>query len=120
MAFDDILTERLLLRPLRPDDAEAVFAYRSLNEVSRYQCWEPRSEEEVRDFIHGMERTKPDTPDTWYQIAIEVSGNSLRGFINGQPRLDSHVDSTFVAGEIGIGTMQDATVIIDDVQVTQL
>ena len=70
MTFKDLHTPRLLLRPLCPEDAEAVFAYRSLPEVSRYQCWEPRSAAEILDFIRGLEKIRPDTPDTWYQLAV--------------------------------------------------
>jgi RimJ/RimL family protein N-acetyltransferase len=46
-------TERLLLRPFRSDDFDAVYAFESLPEVARYLYWEPRSPEEVRA---GLER----------------------------------------------------------------
>ena len=36
----DLETERLLLRKMRLDDAEAVFAYASDPEVTRYVLWE--------------------------------------------------------------------------------
>ena len=39
----DIATERLVLRALRADDAETMFAYRSDPEIMRYQGWEPES-----------------------------------------------------------------------------
>lgn len=47
-----IETERLLLRRLRPDDDEAVFAYASDPEVSNYVVWDThRSVEDSRSFI---------------------------------------------------------------------
>ena len=42
-------TGRLVLRPLEEGDAEALHAYQSLPEVARYQYWEPRSLDEIRD-----------------------------------------------------------------------
>lgn len=45
-------TPRLILRPLRPEDAEAVFAYASDPEVSRYMTWDQhRSLAESHAFI---------------------------------------------------------------------
>lgn len=43
-----VLTDRLVLRPMEPGDAEALHAYQSLPEVARFQFWEPRSLEEIR------------------------------------------------------------------------
>lgn len=42
-----IETTRLRLRPFTLADVDAVHAYQSLEEVARYQYWEPRSREEV-------------------------------------------------------------------------
>ena len=45
-------TDRLILRKMTPDDAEAVFAYASDSEVSRYVLWEThRSIEDSRAFL---------------------------------------------------------------------
>ena len=38
----ELETERLLLRKMRLDDAEAMFAYASDPEVTRYVLWESR------------------------------------------------------------------------------
>jgi RimJ/RimL family protein N-acetyltransferase len=66
----EIVTERLVLRAPRLDDAETMFAYRSDPEVRRYQCWEPQSLEEVRAFITGVSAVEPFAPGTWRQLAI--------------------------------------------------
>jgi [ribosomal protein S5]-alanine N-acetyltransferase len=48
----ELETERLLLRKMRLDDAEAMFAYASDPEVTRYVLWEPhRSIEDSERFL---------------------------------------------------------------------
>lgn len=44
-------TERLSLRNLRPEDADAIFACRNDPECLRYQRWEDTSAEGVREFV---------------------------------------------------------------------
>jgi ribosomal-protein-alanine N-acetyltransferase len=47
-----LVTDRLILRKMTPDDAEAVFAYASDPEVTRYVIWEThRSVEDSRAFL---------------------------------------------------------------------
>ena len=67
---DEIVTERLVLRTLRPGDAEAMFAYRSDPEVARYQGWQRESVDEVRAFIADLATNEPFAPGTWRQFAI--------------------------------------------------
>jgi RimJ/RimL family protein N-acetyltransferase len=43
-----IETERLVLRPLEPDDFDALYAYQSREDVTRYLYWGPRTKPEVR------------------------------------------------------------------------
>jgi len=46
------VTDRLILRKMTPDDAEAIFAYASDPEVTRYVIWEThRSVEDSRGFL---------------------------------------------------------------------
>ena len=68
--FAPIETDRLTLRRLVPDDAPAVFAYRSDPGVSRYQLWRPGTVESVRNFLKELAAVRPDTPGTWLQLAI--------------------------------------------------
>jgi RimJ/RimL family protein N-acetyltransferase len=63
---------RLQLRPLKPTDARALFAYRSLSEVYIYQSWNPAFEEEALSFILDQEGLEFDTPGTWYQLGITL------------------------------------------------
>ncbi len=46
-----IATARLQLRPLGPGDVDALHAYHSLESVTRYQFWSPRSTKELAEKI---------------------------------------------------------------------
>ncbi len=72
--FNEILTDRLCLRCLQPEDNERMFAYRSNPEVLQYQSWEPQSQEEIRSFINSNLGREFNTPG-WYQIAIARRGD---------------------------------------------
>jgi RimJ/RimL family protein N-acetyltransferase len=46
-------TDRLVLRPFEPDDAEAIAAYQGRADVCRYIPYSPRSVAEVRQRLDG-------------------------------------------------------------------
>ncbi len=69
--FPEILTERLSLRCLLPDDADNMLAYRCDPAVAQYQSWHPQSLEEIHSFIGSMSRKEFNTPG-WYQIGIAL------------------------------------------------
>ena len=61
-------TERLVLRPLRPGDEGAVFAYASDPEVARWTLWEPHeSLEASRTFIadYAYANYRQEVPDPY-------------------------------------------------------
>lgn len=65
----EITGNRIRLRPIAAEDAQAVFAYRSDAETNKYQGWIPKSLEEVDVFI----QKNPDTfnqPESWFQLVI--------------------------------------------------
>jgi len=68
--FESLSSSRLVLRTLAPQDAVAMFAYRSHPQVVRYQLWEPRDVEEIRGFIARMRDVPLGVPGSWYQLAI--------------------------------------------------
>ncbi|HEV2642697.1 MAG TPA: GNAT family N-acetyltransferase [Candidatus Elarobacter sp.] len=68
----EIVTERLVLRELRPDDAEAMFAYRSDPAIMRYQGWDPESLADVREFIADNADYRAFAPGSWRQFAITL------------------------------------------------
>ncbi len=65
------LKSRLItLRRMRPEDAEPLYAYRSLPEVSRHQDWLPESVDEAHDLARKQADLVPATPDSWFQFII--------------------------------------------------
>jgi RimJ/RimL family protein N-acetyltransferase len=69
--FEPIGTERLVLRRSRPEDAEAIAAYRSDPEVHRYQGWERTDAEGVRAEIVEMMGRASGAPGGWIQFSVE-------------------------------------------------
>ena len=67
-----VVSERLVLRALRADDADALFAYRTDPAIMRYQGWEPKSADEVRAFIAEIGAARPFAPGTWHQLGIAL------------------------------------------------
>lgn len=65
-----ILTERLVLRRSRPEDAETISAYRSDPRVRRYQGWERTDPEAVRAEIEAMASRAAGDPG-WVQFTVE-------------------------------------------------
>jgi RimJ/RimL family protein N-acetyltransferase len=70
--FEPILTERLLLRRSVPADAEAISAYRSDPDVSRYQGWDRTDVEGIRTEIEVMSGRAPGDPGGWVQLSVEL------------------------------------------------
>ncbi len=89
--FQNIVTERLILRQIVIADADGMFDYRTTSEVARYQS-HPKSMEQTRSFIKGLSVVELDTPDTWFQLAItQRSSDALIGdcglhFLKDEPR----------------------------------
>jgi hypothetical protein len=53
----------------------------------------------------------------WQELKLEVLGDKLRGFLNGQLVVEAS-DSTYKAGRIGLWTKADSVTCFDDVVVT--
>jgi RimJ/RimL family protein N-acetyltransferase len=60
----------IYLRRMQPADAERLYSYRALEDVSRFQDWLPGSEEEARDLAAKQADLEPGTPGTWFQFII--------------------------------------------------
>jgi RimJ/RimL family protein N-acetyltransferase len=75
-------TERLVLRPIRLDDAETIFKYRSDSTINKYQGWIPNTIDDVYDFIKIRVSSTIDLIGTWYQfVIIKKEKNELIGDI---------------------------------------
>lgn len=65
-----IITKRLLLRPIHRKDANAVFAYRSDKLINQFQGWIPETSEDMIDFIQNKVCAMINRPGTWFQLVI--------------------------------------------------
>jgi RimJ/RimL family protein N-acetyltransferase len=73
----EIVTKRLVLRPLQVDDAPAFAAYRSDPDVARYQSWDTTySPTEAERLVALQEGVALGDPGAWLQLAAvdRVSG----------------------------------------------
>ncbi len=65
-----IPTTRTLLRPLSHEDALALFNYRSLPEVARFQGWCPQSVRDAEEFISRSTHRENCPEGRWQQFGI--------------------------------------------------
>lgn len=70
MSKIEITTNRLLLRPLSIEDAEAFYNYKSDALANQFQGWVPDTIEEVYDFVQNKIVNECNVVHTWYQLAI--------------------------------------------------
>ncbi len=84
--FEQLVTERLLLRRSGPEDAKTISAYRSDPDVHRQQGWERTDPEGVRADIEEMSRRAPGEPGGWVQFSVEErDGGRLVGDVGLSP-----------------------------------
>jgi ribosomal-protein-alanine N-acetyltransferase len=70
-----VRTRRAALRPVHPDDREAVHAYRGLAEVATYLSRGPLDPDEVAERIASdMARARPGHPEPLLGLVVEVDG----------------------------------------------
>lgn len=75
----ELKTDRLLLRPIKAEDAKAIFDYRSDSETNKYQGWIPKTIEDVDGFLKRIS-SEINKTDTWFQFAIvEIETNDIIG-----------------------------------------
>jgi RimJ/RimL family protein N-acetyltransferase len=85
-----IVTERLVLRPFRDEDLDALVAYRNDPEVARYQDWEGISRDEALSMVRAQTQTSLGAPGRWQQIAVVLArGGELVGDLGLFLRADS-------------------------------
>ncbi|PXV68076.1 RimJ/RimL family protein N-acetyltransferase [Dysgonomonas alginatilytica] len=80
MENSPISSQRILLRSIHETDLEAIYSYRSLEEVARYQYWEPFTKEQTADFIDKNKDSDLDKEGEWIGLAvINKQDNKLIG-----------------------------------------
>jgi aminoglycoside 6'-N-acetyltransferase len=86
-----IATDRLVLRSFKPGDEADVFAYRSQPDVVRYIPGEPRTEEEVADFVaERASAGRVDEKSPILTLAVEVDGRVVGDVLIHLDGLDGH------------------------------
>jgi RimJ/RimL family protein N-acetyltransferase len=71
MIFSPLRTDRLLLRPMRTDDAEPIAARRSDPDVARYQNWTtPYPIERAQAMVTDIVAMDGPTDDEWWMLTI--------------------------------------------------
>lgn len=71
-------TERLTLRPLRPDDVEVILAYRNDPAVAEYQDWDlPVTREQVERNVAASPGWSDIAPGEPRQIGIDLDGELI-------------------------------------------
>jgi RimJ/RimL family protein N-acetyltransferase len=93
----EITTTGLRIGELTPEDAPALFQYRSHEDVTRFQSWRPESIDDVREFILRNTSRPFDQSDSWYQLAIR---SAITGQLIGDLGVHFLADSRQV--EIGV------------------
>lgn len=73
----ELVTARLRLDALRPDDAAALFACRADPAVARFQGWRPADVDGARAFIEAQSAATLDAPGGWRQRAIRLRESGL-------------------------------------------
>jgi RimJ/RimL family protein N-acetyltransferase len=94
-----IATERLLLRPLTPDDVDAVHAYQSRVDVCRYIPYYPRSRDEVAQRLADPEKTRNSLDEPGQALDLAVVRRDT-GELIGDAMLFWH-SSEHRSGEVG-------------------
>jgi RimJ/RimL family protein N-acetyltransferase len=117
----EIVTERLVLRPMREEDLPAVVAYRRDPEVARYQTWEPGfSMADAEDLLaHQTTCEFGQAGDEWVGL---TAVDRLDGTVHGDcaarvlttPRATAEVGVTFAPASQGRGLAAEAlTAVVD-------
>jgi RimJ/RimL family protein N-acetyltransferase len=83
--FERIVTDRLVLRRSRSEDAEEISAYRSDPDVHRQQGWERTDPDGVRTDIEEMAGRIPGEPGGWVQFTLEDGDGRLVGDVGISP-----------------------------------
>ncbi|MGB3737602.1 MAG: GNAT family N-acetyltransferase [Ilumatobacter sp.] len=102
--FEPLLTDRLTIRPLRPDDVDPLWKRRNDTSTAEFQNWTlPYPKEKAQQLVDemvGFDAAPP--PDGWIQFAIDDA-------VTGLPIGDLALGLTFAGRCAEIGWSIDAT-----------
>jgi RimJ/RimL family protein N-acetyltransferase len=86
--LNHLQSKRIYLRPILLPDAREIFSYRSDPEINQFQTWQPKTLEEVEEFINNRIVVEPNKRNTWFQLSIckigtgEIIGDCGLHFLN--------------------------------------
>jgi RimJ/RimL family protein N-acetyltransferase len=109
----EIVTERLVLRLLQPEDVPAFAAYRADPEVARYQGWDSYTVADGERLVAGQQDLDLGAAGRWIQVAaVDRATGALRGdcavrVADDQPRT-AEVGVTFAPASQGSGLATEA------------
>ena len=88
--FTELAGQRVALRRFHPGDLATFVAYRSSEQVARFQSWDaPYPPEEGERFIREIAKQHPDTAGEWFQFAVALrSTGQLIGDCAAMPQAD--------------------------------
>ena len=69
-------TERIYRRPIQHTDANAIFAYRSLERVAQYQYWEPFTLQKSLEFVEQNSCVDINAKGVWIGLAIILKSSN--------------------------------------------
>ncbi|MDH6307332.1 RimJ/RimL family protein N-acetyltransferase [Dysgonomonas sp. PFB1-18] len=72
-----INSEKILLRNIQETDIDAIYPYRSLPEIAKYQYWEPFTLERTTDFVNQCIEAYYNSVGQWIGLAIKYKGNLI-------------------------------------------
>jgi RimJ/RimL family protein N-acetyltransferase len=88
--FTELAGPRVALRRFHPGDLAKFVAYRSSEQVARFQSWDaPYPLEEGERFIQEIAKDHPDTAGEWFQFAVALRpAGQLIGDCAAKPHAD--------------------------------
>lgn len=114
MAEEEIVTDRLTLRPFRPGDLPAFVAYRGTPETARYQSWDPGySMADAEAFLAEQQGVALGQVGAWLQLAAvdrgsgELCGDCAVHVRSDQPAT-AEIGVTLAPGHQGRGLAREA------------
>ncbi len=79
--FENIRTERLIIRTLDMKDKEVFYKYRSMPEIYQYQSLRPKTISEIEEFINKNIAMCLNTENSWLQLAVCLKEGQMIGDI---------------------------------------
>lgn len=64
------MSDRIILRAISEMDTDAIYSYRSLPQVAKYQYWEPYTKSEVEEFVKEYLNQELNKVNEWTGLAI--------------------------------------------------